>query len=527
MLLTVQPLFAQKQNDQIDVLIKKLGRDIKTRITVITLRGVVVADSEKDPKAMENHAMRPEVFQAMHGQTGSSLRHSVTVEQDMLYVAVPISVPASTVSGVLRLSLFMHDINRLLDDFNKGIVFIALIIIGIALLISLIVSRRLTNPIRTLSNASRKIASGDFNVRVFLKNNDELRDFAESFNNMAEKIRGLFEEVSLQKEELKNIITSMHESLLVLDHEGRIILINEGLKKIARAENLEGKFYWEVLRAPELGEVIKKVRRDKQDCIEEVILDAQTFLCSASFVAQKEEIVMILLDISAIKNMERMKKDFVINVSHELRTPLTAIKGFIETLTDEVSDTAHRRYLEIIKRHTDRLINIVKDLMELSKLENEQRIELEEVRLQDIIGQVQIIYEEQLKKKNLALIVELDDSLAPIKADPFKLEQVLINLIDNALKYTESGRIVLSARQDDTSTILCVEDTGLGMSADQLPRIFERFYVVDKSRSRQAGGTGLGLSIVKHIVQLHRGTITAQSMLGAGTKFIIRLPLKA
>ncbi|HOJ43677.1 MAG TPA: ATP-binding protein, partial [Syntrophorhabdaceae bacterium] len=218
-----------------------------------------------------------------------------------------------------------------------------------------------------------------------------------------------------------------------------------------------------------------------------------------------------------------IKKEFIANISHELRTPLTAIKGFIETLEEE-EHIENIQYLDAIKRHTTRLINIVDDLLTLSELEKEGvKLELEEVRLDSLTENIVKIFEPKLKEKGLNLIIDIEKDIKPIMADPFKLEQMLINLIDNAIKYTEKGKITISVTQDDNNSVIIVEDTGIGIPENAIPRIFERFYTVDKSRSKKLGGTGLGLSIVKHIVLLHKGTIDVQSVYGKGTRFIVTL----
>jgi two-component system phosphate regulon sensor histidine kinase PhoR len=523
LLVTVSPLMEQKRFGELDAAVKSIGSSIGTRITIIGPKGAVLADSEKNPSEMENHLSRPEMIRALHGATGSSMRYSTTVQENMLYVAVPIRKDGA-VTGVLRASLFMHTINRMIDDFTGAMASTALAIMVLGLLVSLLLSRRLTRPIRKLSRASKLIAAGDFNVRVFLENNDELREFADSFNTMTEKIRGLFDEVSLQKQELDSIIASMNEALLVLDRDGRIVLANDAFRLMVHEQPLEGRFFWEIIRVPELGDIVKQVRACHDRHIGEIAIEGRTFLCSSSCMAQKEEILLVLLDITEIRNIERMKKDFVVNVSHELRTPLTAIKGFVETMLDDTAGATNRHYLEIIKRHTDRLINITKDLMSLARLEREEQLEIHSLNLKALIDQIMIIYEARLREKQLTLQLDIDSSLSDMRGDAFTIEQMFINLLDNAITYTEQGGITITARREQSQAIITVSDTGIGIPADQLPRIFERFYVTDKSRSRKLGGTGLGLSIVKHIVLLHRGTIDVESNPGAGTKFIIRLP---
>lgn len=524
LLLKATPLLAENHFEELDALVKRLGQDISTRITIIDPEGVVVADSEKNPKLMENHKTRPEILQVLEGKIGTSLRFSTTVKEEMLYVALPIELNGNIV-GVLRVSLFLKDINRLLSTLKTHIIYSALIIALISLLGALIFSRSLSKPIRELSNASRKVASGDFNVRVFLKNKDELRELADSFNYMTDQIRTLFTQLSRQKEELDSIISSIQEGLLVFDKNGKILLTNESFKKIVQSSDIEGKFYWEVVREPHFGELIKRVRDEKRNYTEEVALHDKIFLCSTTFLGTREEIVVILYDITEMKNIEKIKKDFVVNISHELRTPLTAIKGFVETLEEEI-DEKNRHYVDIIRKHTDRLINIVKDLLTLSELEEKgTTLELEEVHLGNMMERVFKIFDPQMREKKLMRELKVEDALPFIKADSFKLEQAFVNLIDNAVKYTEQGKITLSLKQRDNQVMIEVEDTGIGIPDEHIPRIFERFYVVDKSRSKRLGGTGLGLSIVKHIVHLHNGTIDVKSTPNQGTTFSITLPI--
>lgn len=520
--LKIAPLLPQKNFQEMNTIVKQLGSDINTRITVIDAQGVVLADSENDPHLMENHKTRPEMAQALQGGTGTSVRYSATVKEEMLYVAVP--VEQGDIIGAVRASLFLEDINNLLAELKLKIAQAALIILGISLIGAGVFSRSLSKPIRELSAAARRTAARDFSVRVFLKNRDELKDLADSFNYMNSEISALVNELSNHKDKLKGIISSIQEGLAVFDREGKIVLSNESFKTMIQEENVEGRFYWEVLRIPAFGELIKRVLREKKNWVEEIELYDKVFLCSATFLEARKEVVAIFHDITASKRVEKIKKDFVVNVSHELRTPLTAVKGFVETLEEQV-DEESLRYVEIIKRHTDRLIHIVQDLLALSELEESGvTLELEDVDVSDVLESVLGIFEQKLIEKGLELKCEIDPDLPSMKGDPFKLEQMFINLIDNAINYTEKGSIAISIGRKDNRIMIQVRDTGNGIPGDDLPRIFERFYVVDKSRSRRLGGTGLGLSIVKHIVLLHNGTIDVKSMPGTGTIFSISFP---
>ena len=521
----VTPLFLENKGKELDNLVKGLGPGINTRITIVNSDGAVVADSEKDPGLMENHRFRPEILQVLEGEPGTSIRYSSTVKEEMLYVAVPIPGPEKT-AGVLRVSLFLADFNKLFSQVQRSIVYSAIGLSLIALLAAFLFSRNAARPVRELSAASRRLASGDFTTRVFIQDAGEIQDLAASFNYMIDEINKLFSRISDQGDQLRSIISSIQEGLLVFDHKGKITLGNESFKKIVQNGSLEGKFYWEVVRIPRFNELIKKVQEDKVGYrVEELSLHDTTFLCSISYLPEREETVVILSDITAMKRVEGMKKDFVVNVSHELRTPLTAIKGFVDTL-EETVDGTNKHYVDIIKRHTDRLVNIVKDLLTLSELEErETTLALEDVNPEELIRRISLLFEARMREKGLVWTWNIEPNISSIKADSFKLEQALINLIDNAMKYTECGSVTLSLKHRNGQVVIEVSDTGIGIPEEHRSRIFERFYVVDKSRSKRLGGTGLGLSIVKHIVLLHNGTIEVHSTPSHGTTFSICLPV--
>ena len=519
----IEPSLSKDKNRELDRLTKGLGEEINTRITIIDLDGIVLADSEKDPLKMENHKLRSEVIQAMQGDVASSLRYSTTINEPMLYVALPF-YEKNEVKTIVRVSLLVSDINLILNDLKKSFIQITFIVAFIALLIAYIVARRLTGPIRKLSEASTSVASGNFETRVFLKNNDEFKELGDCFNVMTEKIRSLFDEVSIQKEELYNIISSMTEGLLLIDKENRICVANESLKKITGLENIEKNLYWEVIREQKLGDMVEKARRDKSTSLQELFYKGKTFLCSATFIKATNEILITFLDISELKNIERMKKDFVVNVSHELRTPLTAIKGFVETMKDGNPNPNYVHYLDIIQRHTDRLINIVKDLTTLSAIEEGQATEMQSTNMLELAEQVMSIFKEKLSGNDISFDLSFEGKPYPLMVDPFKIQQLFINLIDNGIKYTEKGHISVKLCYTENFLEMLFHDSGIGIDKEHLTKIFERFYVVDKSRSRRVGGTGLGLSIVKHIVLLHKGTIDVESTPGKGTCFKVSIP---
>ena len=523
--LKISPLLESNKIMKLDTLVKELGKQINTRLTIINPEGTVLADSEKNPALMESHKNRIEIIKAIKSGFGTSLRYSASVREEMLYVAVPIEKDGK-VYGVIRASLFLNEINTLLNNLKINIITIAVIIVVILLIGAFLFSRSVSNPLNELAIASKKVAKGDFNTKVFLKSRNEIKELADSFNYMTDQIKTLFSQLSHQKEELNSIISSINEGLCVIDKEGVISVSNESFRKAVQNDSVKGKLYWKVIRKTRFDELMKKVRSEQKIIIEELELNNKIFLCSATFCSNNKDIVVTLHDITKIKNLEKTKKDFVTNVSHELRTPLTAIKGFIETLQESRNDDENKHYLNIINRHTDRVIRIVNDLLLLSKIERtSDSLEWEKVNLNNLVENVLKIFEQSLKEKNLALKFNADSNLPIIKADPFKLEQVFINLIDNAIKYTERGEIVISLNHNNETVTIEVQDTGICIPQEHLNRIFERFYVVDSSRSRKLGGTGLGLSIVKHIVLLHSGKIDVRNIPGTGTNFIVSLPI--
>lgn len=515
---------AEQRVSELDAFVKDLGKHIQTRITVIDMAGTVLADSEKNPRDMEKHNLRAEILQARQGAVGTSVRFSTTVKEEMLYVALPIE-HNGTRRGVLRASLFLKDIKTLLHTLQASIIASALGIGIVALLGALLFAYHLTRPVRQLMAAVHRVAAGDFNAKALLDATDEFGELGRSFNYMTEELGGFFAELSSRKEELSSIISAIQDGLLVLDKRGIVVLSNESIRAIVDNPHCEGKYYWEVIREPQFNTLVNRVTVSKKSAETEIAIHGGTFLCSAAALGAQEKIVVMFHDITEVKRLEKIKKDFVVNVSHELRTPLTSIKGFVETLEEE-SGEKNREYVKIIKRNTERLTNIVEDLLLLSELEEKgATLHRESCDLKTMLENVQRIFEHRLAAKGLVMKIEVPADLPVIMADSFKLEQVFINLIDNAIKYTEHGGITITLACVNTVMHVTVKDTGIGIPPEHLPRIFERFYVVDASRSRQLGGTGLGLSIVKHIVLLHQGTIEVHSSSEAGTTFHITLPV--
>jgi two-component system, OmpR family, phosphate regulon sensor histidine kinase PhoR len=389
---------------------------------------------------------------------------------------------------------------------------------------SYLIARGTTRPLRELTAAFRRLSTGDFDVRVMPAKRGRLRELGDDFNEMAFKTKTLVAELRQQREALDAIVGSIQEGLAVVDSAGQIVLANASFRKLAGEPKAEGRYYWEVIREPDFVELVRSVTADNPAATRQIEIAGQEFACSASYLSAAQRVVLSFHDDSEIARSARMKKDFVQNVSHELRTPLTAIKGFAETM-DATIDEANRPYLETILRNTDRLVSLVQDLLTLSELEERgTELQLENVDLKEIAGQMLRLFEKAARDKGLALKLSFSGWSGSLRADRFKLEQVFINLLDNAIKYTDKGEVELSLSRDGGRAVIKVRDTGAGIAPEHLPRLFERFYVVDKGRSRQLGGTGLGLSIVKHIALLHSGEISVESTPGVGTTVSITLP---
>jgi len=401
--------------------------------------------------------------------------------------------------------------------------------------VSYLIARVTVRPMRDLIAAFRQLSAGEFDVRVRTAKRGRLRELGDDFNEMAFKTKTLVAELRQQSEALDAIVGSIQEGLAVLDNSGVIVLANESFRRICADRDAVGKHYWEVIRDPHVAGLLKAVGADQPTVTRRCDLGGRDYVCSAGFLPAAERLVLTLHDVTEIGRTAEVKRDFVQNVSHELRTPLTAIKGFAETMETTI-DKGNRPYLETIIRNTDRLVSLVQDLLTLSELEERgAELQLEEVNLKEIAAQMLTLFEKAARDKGLELRLTSPGEDISLRADRFKLEQVFINLLDNAIKYTEKGEVEVTLGHDSGAdrnasgggrAVIEVRDTGPGIAAEHLPRIFERFYVVDKGRSRQLGGTGLGLSIVKHIVLLHGGDVSVRSTPGAGTTVTVSLPVR-
>ncbi len=513
--------------EELQSTVQDLGKQTGARITLIATDGTVLADSDKDPALMENHAGRPEIKKALSGEIGSSIRYSTTVEERMNYVAVPV-IEADGVKGVVRVSLSLQSIELLIGDFTRRMVYVSLAIWGISLILTFLFSSIFSSSVKHLVDLTKRFASGDFTKRATVNSRDELGELAAGLNDMRQRLQSLFSRFQKQHDELNAIINSMTEGVLVLDSRLHVTLANDSFRSMFSVQgNPVGKAYIEAVRFSGLKEMIDDLLQNGEVRDRRMEFDNKILLGNGIVLGEEGEDsggpVLVFHDMTSDAQIEKLKADLVANASHELRTPLTAIKGYLETLDDEDADT-QRNFVQIIRRNVDRMSNLVSDLLLLSRLESpDPHLGFEEVDLRSIAEDVIKLVERLARGKSIELKLDIESGIT-VNGDSFLLEQMLLNLLDNAVKYTEKGAVTLRADREDGRVEIQVSDTGVGIPGKHISRIFERFYRVDKARSRDLGGTGLGLSIVKHIVQLHRGDISVHSQVGTGTTFAIVLP---
>ncbi|MEQ9620016.1 MAG: ATP-binding protein [Deltaproteobacteria bacterium] len=536
----LKPLLEKENQEQIQKIVSELGGKTGVRITVVAKNGVVLGDSGKNPDDMENHSDRPEIVEAIDKDVGESVRYSTTLEKEMFYVAVAFSDKSGNVISVIRTSLPLSFIQSALLPIERKVIYLGALLTVIALLLSLAMSKTITSSLKGIINASEELARGNLNVAIpVTKSKGEIPKISLALNQMARKLNELFKQLSREKNQLEAVLSAMSEGVMVVSYRGNVIIINKALKKMfGLKDDPTAKPYWEILRNRELTKLVEGVLQNwKPDNGEIFYLypdERHYFVNVIPLDSPEREIIVVMFDITDFKRLEKIKADFIANVSHELRTPLTAIKGYTETLEEEAYESPEdqKHFLSIIKRHTDRLINIVSDLLVLSEVESGDSLSREntngnweDIDINEVIVSSLEALRAQAAEKGLEVSfdAERDDNI--IKGNKFLLEQMFINLIDNAVKYTpENGKVGIRISKPDSGILIEIYDTGIGIAKEQLPRIFERFYRVDKTRSRNLGGTGLGLSIVKHIVIMHGGRIDVQSEEGKGSRFSITLP---
>jgi len=523
---TVKPFFEQQDWDGLDEFITEIFQETDIRISIIHINGQVLAESQKNPQEMESHINRPEIKAALGGEESQIVRYSTTTREDMLYFSTPIQLKENIVAAI-RLSIFLDDIQNILAKLRNTIFIIAMTLMLLAIVVSYYISKVFAIPTGRLLQAFDMVGQGNLETRIISQQQEpEIKKLSDNFNKMTEQLQNLINELSQQTEELNSIISTITSGIVLLDNKGRIILSNNQFQKDFSQSETSGKYFWEVIRDLKLNDKVSELIEQKNKFTTEINVSDKNYLCTGTYIEKKDKSVLVFHDITNSKKLSQVKKDLITNISHELRTPLTSIKGYIETMGG-ATENERDKYIQVIKRNTERLISMVDDLLVLSELEDKGgKLQIEKTNLKELITNITKIFEPSFKEKKLKLILDIQEDLPNIEADIYKIEQLFINLIDNAVKYTEKGKITVFANLlPENKVKIEIADTGIGLKKQEINRIFERFYVVNKARSRQQGGTGLGLSIVKHIVMLHKGEIRVDSRLGLGTRFIITLPV--
>jgi two-component system, OmpR family, phosphate regulon sensor histidine kinase PhoR len=505
------------------------------RVTIIASNGQVLADSESDPTTMENHADRPEVREALSRGDGRSVRHSITVNRDLLYYAVRQTTPTEQVI-VLRFALPLDNADDVVASFRRSLWLASLIILLVAGGASLLVSRSVSERVERLREFSRRVAEGDFRPLPADRSGDALEALGASLNQTAARMDRTIRTLTEERNMSSAILGSMVEGVAVVNGAERLVFANQGFAEILGLDvpPRSGSALVEVVRQKEMIEAVRQVLAGEPRVESEIVtgtLRQRFFAATVAAVRAGDTsgAVVVLHDITELRKLERVRRDFVANVSHEFKTPLTAIQGFSETLlAGAIDDPQNReRFLGIILEHSRRLARLTDDLLKLSKMDADRlEVEIRSVSVAELIESCLETAQHRASEKDLQITVEEPNDLPAIAGDRRRLAEVLQNLLDNAIQYTlPGGRIVVRAELRDLDVIFTVSDTGIGIPKVDQSRIFERFYRVDAARSREAGGTGLGLAIAKHLVEVHGGRIWVDSEIGQGSHFHFSVPI--
>jgi two-component system phosphate regulon sensor histidine kinase PhoR len=513
-----------------------IGQQQNLRTTIITMDGTVLADSFLKPyelKHIENHLHRPEIQQALIYGLGSSKRYSKTIGRYLLYMAVIFGKDHP--AGFLRYAVPISSIDILEGAQQKIIIGSLILIFILSLGFTFIISLVVTRPLVAMAGIAKSMAKGDFSQKPYIYSNDEIGDMAKAMSYMSDQIHDKIDEIRRETLKLNTIISSMSEGLMVIDEKRIIVLMNLSLRKLFLVDsNPEQKASIEVIRNPQILDIVDRIIKERHQLLSEEVdisyPQEKILRVNASPIIRNDILkgaVLVFHDITQVRKLERMRRDFMANVSHELRTPITSIKGYSETLLEGAIEDKDRakEFINIIHQNSKRLEALINDLLDLAAIEsNKMTILLSPLDITPIIERCVGVFKKSIKDKGLSLSVLHADNIPKVLADEKRITQVLLNLLDNAVKFTNTGGITVRISLKDKLVQIDITDTGIGILPNDIPRIFERFYRVEKSRSRDLGGTGLGLSIVKHIVESHQGEIWVSSNPGQGSTFSVTIP---
>jgi two-component system phosphate regulon sensor histidine kinase PhoR len=517
----------------------QLSKAAAARVTIILPSGTVLADSDHDSETMDNHADRPEVIDALAGRVGNASRYSYTLKTDLSYVAFPIYSGTETI-GIVRIAVPEPSVRSAVRatsaEVATGMVLVAFVVTAL----SFIATRSVTRPVEQLRRGAERFANGELESRLAVPNTAELGLLANTMNTMAIELSDRIHTVERHRNELQAVLSSMVEGVIAFDSDERVISLNRAVADMfdVPRDHAVGRMIHEVFRNVDLQRFVTSILATGEPQVGSIALELRgeehlQLQCAALHDAQGNRIggLVVLHDITRLHRLETARRDFVSNVSHELKTPITSITGYVETLLDGALEdpVSARKFLEIIRKQADRLTALIEDLLQLSRIEQnaeEERLPLEQGPLREVLDRAVQACELTAASKSVTVELRCDDDVNARMNAPL-LQRAFENLLENAIKYSDDGtKVIVEASREPSYIVIAMTDQGCGIAQEHLARIFERFYRVDQARSRKLGGTGLGLAIVKHIVRVHGGKTTVESVPGKGSTFRIHLPIQ-
>jgi two-component system phosphate regulon sensor histidine kinase PhoR len=516
----------------------EIARIARARVTILDREGMIVVETDRDAGMLGSHLERPEIQEARVRGRGTATRYSQTLREEMMYVALPIP-KGQEIVGYIRLARPLVEVRKSVEEFTGILLQSFVIVLITSVMVAFLFSRRLTSPIRDMETLTERLRKGEQPGTLMIRSSDEMGMLAQNINYMVEEMQRRIAALQEEKAKVEAAFSSALDGVLILNRDGRIETQNQGMKAILgdRYGDIVGETPLEAFRNLDLQKALDRYGSSKRPVSQEIELGEEepavldvSITPVKGYVRDEEKTMLVFHDVTRLKRLERMRVDFVANVTHEIKTPLTAILGFVETLQEgaiEDRETA-KKFLSTIARHAERLNRLVEDLLTISNTElGEMHFSFESVTLSGVAQSVLHMIEPKAREKKIEIISEIPEELPLIRADRDRLSQILINVLDNAVKFTpEGGKVTVSAvPATDQEVVVRIADSGIGIPREEVSRLGERFYRVDKTRSRELGGTGLGLSIVKHLVTAHKGRMEIESQLGRGTTVSLYFPI--
>lgn len=527
------------QPEELDNIFNAVESSIDMRVTAIDLSGNVIADSENDASTMANHRDRTEIQGILEEEESltEAIRESETGETDMMYVAVPVHDGDGNVSGIIRTSYSLELISQTTQYLWQGLAIVLSIVLVISIIAAVILARSITRPISQVVKVTGRLQEKDYSSRIHQNYKGEMGELADSVNALAASLQNQLKTIKENEQQLRSVLSNLVSGVMLINSEGIIEMVNPSMEKIIsqHKDHIINRRFDQFGENIGLAPLIASVFEDNEKVHEEITSyypDEKKFDAHAGPYYgeswQQRGVIIVLHDITEIRRLEQLRSDFVANVSHELKTPITSVKGFAETLlSDDIPDKeTEKQFLQIIFDESERLDRLIQDLLHLSKIEKQALpLKIETIEVRKFIHEIVNTLSSSIHDKNISLTLPEVTTETFIEGDRDRLKQIVINLVSNAVNYShENGQIIIDIKENRDAVRIIVSDDGIGIPEDSISRVFERFYRVDKARSRHSGGTGLGLAIVKHLVETHQGEIKLESTEDKGTTLTVTLP---